>query len=424
LKIKLVPVSRRDKVLVHSLLSDYTNILRDALNIVVKNDVKSKKRAHELCYRYLRERYPHLHNKYVEEAYKRALAVYRSYRKLLGKWMKHKRGNPPSPPSVDANRVVDLHIDTFRIEEEDGFKILRLSIGGEYARFIMLVYDHALRELSNGKVSNSKIIVDRDALYLLLTIRRNVEVFEHRNKLVIDINEDNVACLLVDYERGRAIFFMISYNISRLRLNYRRIRRSIQKKVENIYERNRLLMKYGARERNRVEDRVKKVTTVLAEIAKTYNADIVRENLRDMKMNGRKGSRKLNYRLQTLPYRKIIFNLEYKAYERGLNVVEVDARKTSITCPSCGYMNRENRNSDRFKCKKCGFEFNSHYVACLNLFSRLNDGWVVIRGGRIYVYLEAGSVVPVNVAPNDSANNEQVLREKPVSAIPEITRNT
>ena len=425
LKVKLVPVSKRDKVLVHSLLSDYTNILMDVLNIVVKNDVRSRKKAHELCYRYLRERYPHLHNKYVEEAYKRALSMYRSYRRLLGKWMKHKRGNPPSPPSVDANRVVDLHIDTFRIEEENSFKILRLSIGsGEYAKFIMLVYDHALRELSNAKVSNSKIIVDRDALYILLTIRKNVEVFEHRNKLVIDINEDNMACLLVDYEKGRAVLFTINYDVSRLRLNYRRIRRSIQRKVDNTYERNKLLEKLGARERYRVEDRVKKITTVLAEIARMHKADIVRENLRDMKMNGRKGSRKLNYRLQTLPYRKIIFNLEYKAYERGLNVVEVDARKTSITCPSCGYMNRENRNSDRFKCKKCGFEFNSHYVACLNLFSRLNDGWVVIRGGRIYVYLEAGSVVPVNVAPNDSANNEQVLREKPVSAIPEITRNT
>ncbi|MEM3988669.1 MAG: hypothetical protein QXZ22_08770, partial [Sulfolobales archaeon] len=86
MKIKLLPVARRDKVLVHSLLSDYTKILRDALNIVVKNDVRCRRKAHELCYRYLRERYPHLHNKYVEEAYKRALAVYRSYRKLLGKW--------------------------------------------------------------------------------------------------------------------------------------------------------------------------------------------------------------------------------------------------------------------------------------------------------------------------------------------------
>ncbi|MEM0050090.1 MAG: transposase [Candidatus Bathyarchaeia archaeon] len=424
MKIKLAPLSKRDKVLVHRLLSDYTNLLRDALNIVVENDVRSRKKAHELCYRYLRERYPHLHNKYVEEVYKRALSVYRSYRKILGKWMKHKRGNPPSPPSIETNRVVDLHIDTFRIEEENGFKILRLSIGGgEYARFIMLVYDHALRELSDAKVSNSKIIIDRDALYLLLTIRKNVEVFEHRNKLVIDINEDNVACLLVDYERGRAILFTINYNISRLRMNYRRIRRSIQRKVENIYERNKLLEKYGARERKRVEDKEKKVTTILAEIAKAYSADIVRENLRNMKTNGRKGSRKLNYRLQTLPYRKIIFNLEYKAYERGLNVVEVDAKKTSITCPSCRYVDKKNRNGDRFKCKKCGFKFNSHYVACLNLFSHLNDGAVAIRGGRIHIYHEAGFVVPADVAPNDPATNEQVLREKPVSTIPIIFKN-
>jgi len=85
------------------------------LNIIVENDVRSRNKAHEFCYRYLRERYPHLHNKYVEEAYKRALLMYRSYRKLLGKWMKHKCGKPPSPPSIDVNRVVDLHIDTFRV---------------------------------------------------------------------------------------------------------------------------------------------------------------------------------------------------------------------------------------------------------------------------------------------------------------------
>ena len=49
----------------------------------MKNDVRSKKRAHELCYRLLRNKYPHLHNKLVQGAYKRALAMYRSYRKLL-----------------------------------------------------------------------------------------------------------------------------------------------------------------------------------------------------------------------------------------------------------------------------------------------------------------------------------------------------
>ena len=63
--------------------------------------------------------------------------MYRSYRRLLRKWMKHKYGKPPS---LEANRVVELHIDTLRVEERNGFKILRLSVGnGEHARFVMLI---------------------------------------------------------------------------------------------------------------------------------------------------------------------------------------------------------------------------------------------------------------------------------------------
>jgi len=122
----------------------------------------------------------------------------------------------------------------------------------------------------------------------------------------------------------------------------------------------------------RVEDRVKNVTTALVETARVYNADIVREKLKDMKINSRKSSRKLNYRLQTLPYRKIISNIDYKAYERGLNTIEDDTKRTSITCPSCRSVDKENMIDNKFKCKRCRFELNTHYVACLNIFSRLN----------------------------------------------------
>ena len=38
---------------------------------------------------------------------------------------------------------------------------------------------------------------------MLLTVRKSVEVREHRNRLVIDVNEDSVGCLLVDYDGGK-----------------------------------------------------------------------------------------------------------------------------------------------------------------------------------------------------------------------------
>ncbi len=72
-------------------------------------------------------------------------------------------------------------------------------------------------------------------------------------------------------------------------------------------------------------------------------------------------------------------------------------------------------NKETFKCMKCGFTFNAQYVACLNLFSRTNDGLVAIMGGRLYLIpRKAGPVVPVDVAPNEPPRAMRWMGEKPV----------
>ena len=296
-------------------------MMRETLEIVVNNDVRSRKKAHELCYRVLREKYPHLHNKFVQEAYKRALAMYRSYRKLLNKWKKlserkRKKISPPSPPSLEKNRVIELHIDTYRLKRRHGFLVLTISKGnGTYLRFLVMEYVYARRELNNAKLGNSKILVDGDNIFLLLTIRKNVEINEHENKLFIDINEDSIDCLLVNYDKNEAVLFSIRHDIRRIRTNYRRVRKNIQMKVRNPRLRDKLLAKYGRREKKRVEDRVKKITTLLAEIAREYNAGLVRESLKDLRLNSRKRSKQLNYRLSTFSYRRFIEYVDYKFYE-------------------------------------------------------------------------------------------------------------
>lgn len=77
--------------------------------------------------------------------------------------------------------------------------MLTVSLGnGVYLEFLVIEYDYARRELEGARLSNSKLLVDKDGVYLLLTICRDVEVMEHENKLSIDINEDSIDCLLVD----------------------------------------------------------------------------------------------------------------------------------------------------------------------------------------------------------------------------------
>jgi len=67
--------------------------------------------------------------------------------------------------------------------------VLTVSKGnGIYPRFLVIGYEYARRELEGVKLEDSKMLID-DEPYLLLTIRKNVEVNEHRSKLFIDIDE-------------------------------------------------------------------------------------------------------------------------------------------------------------------------------------------------------------------------------------------
>lgn len=109
------------------------------------------------------------------------------------------------------------------------------------------------------EIKNSKIVLRQGEVYLHLSVRGRFETEEHGNKLALDINESLVDCLL--YLNGRAVFFRIKHDLKELRLKYRDLRRKRQEKHGN-----RAKLKF--REENRVDDRIKKITTLLAEIAK------------------------------------------------------------------------------------------------------------------------------------------------------------
>ncbi len=145
----------------------------------------------------------------------------------------------------------------------------------------------------------------------------DAETKQAKNKLFIDTNEDSVAVMLVNYDRGVATLLSIGYEVSKIRA------------------RNRLLAKYCARERSRVKSRLKKVAHAFGKIVEELNASLVRERLRDLKSNKKSRSRRLNYRPDTFPYRKFFTYLDTEFAERGLAVEEVDANGTSITCPVC-----------------------------------------------------------------------------------------
>lgn len=70
--------------------------------------------------------------------------------------------------------------------------------------------------------------------------------------------------------------------------------------------------------------------------------------------------------------------LEYKQVWLGGDVLAVPARNTSRTCPACGHVSAENRQTQtRFACVGCGYENNADLVGAINI---LNRGMKMLEG--------------------------------------------
>lgn len=62
--------------------------------------------------------------------------------------------------------------------------------------------------------------------------------------------------------------------------------------------------------------------------------------------------------------------LEYKQAWRGGEVVAANPRNTSRTCPCCGHVSAENRQTQaRFACVECSFEENADLVGAINILA-------------------------------------------------------
>ena len=60
--------------------------------------------------------------------------------------------------------------------------------------------------------------------------------------------------------------------------------------------------------------------------------------------------------------------LEYKAAWNGGFVVAVPPQYTSQTCPCCGHVSKDNRQTQaKFECVDCGFEENADLVGAINV---------------------------------------------------------
>ena len=94
--------------------------------------------------------------------------------------------------------------------------------------------------------------------------------------------------------------------------------------------------------------------------------------------------------------------LEYKQAWRGGDVLAVPPKNTSRTCPCCGHVSAENRQTQaKFACVECGFEENADLVGAINI---LAAGHAVLACGGM-----AQSGRPAKQEPAEATAQELAL---------------
>lgn len=134
----------------------------------------------------------------------------------------------------------------------------------------------------------------------------------------------------------------------------------------------------------------------IVELADQFDSQVVLEDLTWLSKGGFKSKtgdkrldRLLNRKLGRNPYNKLKRMLDYKLPVRGLPTCKlVPAFDTSITCPKCNHIAKENRSEQAtFKCVNCGHEANADDNASINI-ARRGSWWqrgVLRKNGDLFI---------------------------------------
>lgn len=74
-------------------------------------------------------------------------------------------------------------------------------------------------------------------------------------------------------------------------------------------------------------------------------------------------------------YRQVLDRIEQLAPEHRVRLVYVDPRNTSRRCPSCGWVAKENRIAEVFRCVRCNYTADADLVGAVNILTKAIGNW-------------------------------------------------
>jgi len=227
----------------------------------------------------------------------------------------------------------------------------------------MLVSEYHKGVLQGKRVCGQADLIYQDGVFYLLLV---VDFPEHdyfppSGFIGVDLGIKNIAV-----DSSGEIFS--GDKVNGLRKRHTKLRAKLQSKGTKSAKR--LLKKRKHKEQLFARDVNHCISKKLVAKAKGTLSVIALEDLKGIRdrVTVRKAQKRQHHSWAFSQLRQFI---EYKAALSGVLVVLVDPRNTSRTCPSCGYIDKNNRKTrDIFCCLDCGFSGPADNIAAINIGSR------------------------------------------------------
>lgn len=228
-----------------------------------------------------------------------------------------------------------------------------------------------------GEVKNITVSLKCGKWYASIQTEREVQQPEHSSTTIIGV--DVGIARFATLSNGQVFEAVSSFKQKQTRLA--RYQRALSRKVKfssNWKKQKGKITKLHSTIANIRKDYLHKATSTISQ----NHAMIVIEDLQisnmsrsakgTMEAKGRnvKAKSGLNRSILDQGWFEFRRQLEYKQLWAGGQVLAVNPRNTSRTCPCCGHVAKENRITQaRFKCVECGYAENADLVGAINILA-------------------------------------------------------
>jgi len=223
------------------------------------------------------------------------------------------------------------------------------------------------------EICESKLVRTKQGFYLHVTVKRSIELKkEYSSIIAIDMGARWVAVSVAQH-RSKPKFY--GKSVREIRGKYQWLRKKLGTLKKKL-----TIKKIGHKERRKVNYWLHVISKDIVDEAIEQNALIVIGNLKGVRNNNK--GRKINRKINSMPFYRLKEYIKYKALEKGIAVIEVPEYNTSRQCSRCGSMNTSRPFQGVFICKDCGYQINADVNGAKNILKR-GYGYILYSGAVV-----------------------------------------